>query len=532
MTVSLVVRGGAVVDGTGSPARRADVAIDADRIVLVGEVPADVDAIEIDATGHVVAPGFINVLSHAWDSLQVGRHGHSDLLQGVTTEVFGEGVSLGPSCTAMERIIDRGGRIPGTRTDFARLGEGLDHLQQRGTALNVASFVGGHNLRALGGGFDDGPLCRDGLDLVRGVLEEEMSDGALGLGTALIYPPGSFARTDELTALAEVVARHDGLYVSHLRSEGGRFAEALEELLSIGRLAQARTEVYHLKAGGRSNWPKMAVAIEAIEVARATGQAVSASMYPYNASATSLITCVPPRHRVGDPQWLRRCLADQTVRQEIKAEIRADDPEWENLYQSAGGGSGILLLEDLYDGTPVNARRLDALAHDLGRDDLDLLLDVCQHQQEMDAAYFTIDEANVRLGLCQPWVSICSDAPAFVAEPPWTDVSAHPRTYGSFARVLGHYARDLGLFDLPEAVRRMTSLPAETLRLRDRGVIAAGAMADVVVFDPGRISDTATYDAPHSYATGVRHVIVNGTPAVLDGAVKDALPGRRLRRGV
>jgi N-acyl-D-amino-acid deacylase len=529
MTTSLVLRGGTVVDGTGGVPRQVDLAIAGDRITLVGELDAQVDAVELDVGGRVVAPGFVNVLSHSWDSLQVAPHANSDLVQGVTTEVFGEGLSLGPSSPELEGMIDRDGRIPGTRTDFTRLGEGLDHLETAGVAVNVASFVGGHNLRALGTGLDNRPLTGSEVDRLRGVLADELTDGALGLGTALIYPPGCFASTDELVALAEVVGEHDGVYVSHLRSESDGLLTALDELFEIGRRAAARCEIYHLKAAGQNNWPAMAVAIERVEDARERGDRVTASMYPYTAGATSLISCVPPAYHSGGA--LLRRLGDPAVRRAIEDEIGRPGGAAENLYLAAGGGAGILLLEDLADGTPINGRRLDRLAGDLGRSEFELLLEVCARQPGMMAAFFTVDEDNLELGLSRPWVSICSDAPAFVIEPEWIGLPTHPRSYGAFARVLGHYVRERGLIGLPEAVRRMTSLPAETLRLRDRGLLVPGAFADVVVFDPELVADTATYDAPHNYAAGVDHVLVNGVPVVRDGAVTGALPGRRLRRG-
>jgi N-acyl-D-amino-acid deacylase len=525
---ALVLRGGLVVDGSGGAPRRADVAITGDRVAVVGEVSCGLGAEEIDARGMVVTPGFVNVLSHAWDSLQVAPYANSDLLQGVTTEVFGEGLSLGPSSPALERLLDREGRIPGTRTDFVRLADGLDHLVSGGVAVNVASFVGGHNLRALASGLDARPLTAPELDRVRGVLAEELADGALGLGTALIYPPGCFASTTELIALAEVVAERDGLYVSHLRSEADGLLDGIEELLEIGRRAGARCEVYHLKASGRANWPTMAAALDRIERARDDGQPVTASMYPYTAGATSLISCVPPQYHAGGA--LARNLADPATRAGIRAEI-ADGTGWENLYRASGAGAGILLLGDLDDGTRLDGRRLDHLAAELGCDEIDLLLDLCARQPGLMAAFFSVDEENLRATLRRPWVSVCSDSPAFVSDAPWNRLPAHPRAYGAFARVLGRYVREERVLDLPEAVRRMTSLPASTLRLTDRGRLMAGAYADVVVLDPQAVADTATFDAPHRYAAGVQHVFVNGVQVVADGAITGARPGRRLRRG-
>jgi N-acyl-D-amino-acid deacylase len=531
MTVSLVIRGGTVYDGDGGPGRRADVAVDGDRVVAVGEVPQHADAQQLDATGLAVAPGFINILSHAWGSLQTEPRAPSDLLQGVTTEVFGEGFSLGPAAPGLLEVVAQFGLEEGQRVDFGRLSEGLDHLERSGVAPNVASFVGGHNLRILGGGLSDGPLAPEALGRLRGILDEEMADGALGLGTALIYPPGCFATTGELLALSDVVARHDGLYISHLRSEGDRFLDCLDELIEIGRRAEVRTEVYHLKAAGQPNWPKMNAAIERIEAARAAGQDVGANMYPYAAGGTALAAAIPPRYHVGGPDALAARLAEPDERARMAHDIQLPSGGWENMYLAAGGGDRILLTAGVRPNERLDGRWLADVAAERGQANIDTLLDVVRSDPTMRAMYFIIDEDNVRLGLRQPWVSIGSDAEALAAEPPWTARPTHPRTYGTFSRFLGRYSRDLGLISLAEAIRRMTSLPAGTLRLRDRGRLTAGSFADIAVFDPAAISDHATYEKPHEYATGVHHVVVNGQPVVTGGAFTGALPGRQLRRG-
>jgi N-acyl-D-amino-acid deacylase len=532
MSASVVIRGGTVVDGTGAPGRVTDLVIDGDRIAAIGAGPAETDAEVIDAEGLVVSPGFVNVLSHAWGSLQRDSTGASDVFQGVTTEVFGEAFSLGPSD---ERLIESlrpwGGLAEGAKVDFPRLSDGLSYVEARGVALNVGSFIGGTNLRILMAGFEEGPAEPAVLDRVRGIVEEEMQEGALGIGTALIYPPGRFADTDELVALCEVVGRYDGMYISHMRSEGDQLLECLDELLTIGRRAEVRTEVYHLKAAGSANWPKMKVAIEIIEAARQSGQPVSADMYPYTAGGTALAASIPPRFHVGGPQALADRLTDPDQRKQMAAEMRRPSNDFENLFLGAEGGRGILFFEDLADGTPARGRRLAEIAADRGMDDVDVLLDIVATDPGQGVAYFMIDEDNVRLGLQQPWVSIGSDAEAHQALPPFTDTATHPRTYGTFARVLGHYSRDEGLFSIEEAVRRMTSLPADNLQLAGRGRLALGAFADVAVFDDGVIADQATFDDPHRYAVGVHHVLVNGTPVVRDGALTRATPGRRLRRG-
>jgi N-acyl-D-amino-acid deacylase len=333
-------------------------------------------------------------------------------------------------------------------------------------------------------------------------------------------------------ALCEAVGRHGGMYISHLRSEGDQFLECLDELLEIGRRASVRTEVYHLKAAGRHNWPKMKAAIDVIEEARQSGQPVSADMYPYTAGGTALAAAIPPRFHVGGPEALLDRLADPGQRRQMAAAIRERSDEFENLYLAAGGGEGILFFVDLHDGTPAAGRRLAEVAADLGLDEPEALLEIVARDPGTGAAYFIIDDDNVRLGLRQPWVSIGSDAQAHQAIPPFADEATHPRAYGTFARVLGRYCRDEGLFPLEEAVRRMTSLPADNLRLTDRGRIVSGAFADIAVFDPATVVDRATYEDPHRYAEGVRHVLVNGRVVVADGELTHQTPGRRLRRGM
>jgi N-acyl-D-amino-acid deacylase len=533
MTLTLVVRGGLVSDGSGGPARRADVGVEGDRVVVVDEL-SDTEADRVvDATGLAVVPGFINMLSHAWGSLQKDGSGASDLLQGVTTEVFGEAFSLGPGSEAFRGMLASFGVLDdGVEVVFERLSDGLDHLEAGGVAVNVASFVGGHNLRLLGAGYDDRRLSHVELDRLSGLVAEEMQEGALGIGTALIYPPGRFADTDELVALCEPVGRYGGTYISHLRSEGDQFLECLDELLEIGDRAGCRTEVYHLKAAGRHNWHKMTLAVDRIEKARADGRAVGANIYPYVAGGTALGASIPPRFHVGGPDALLERLADPTVRGEMAAELREHSDEFENLFLAAGGGSGILFGADLKDGTPARGRRLSEVGRELGLDDdAEALLEVVSRDPGVGVCYFIIDEANVELGLAQPWVSVGSDAEAHPAVPPFTDSITHPRTYGTFARVLGHYVRDREVTTFDEAVRRMSRLPADELGLTGRGRIEPGCFADIVVLDPAKVADRATFEDSHRYAEGVRHVLVNGVPVVADGTVLEARPGRRLRRG-
>lgn len=530
MSTTLVIRGGTVHDGNGGPGRVADVLVEGDRIVAVGPVPGDLDARAIDATGLVVAPGFVNVLSHAYFSLEKDGRGLSDLYQGVTTQIFGEGLSIGPFTAESKALLEPGPGEP--PLIWNRLPEFLGHLESKGVAQNVASFVGAHNLRMIGAGAVDRPMTAAELDQVRGVLDEEMADGALGLGSALIYPPGCFASTDELVALSVVVARHGGMYISHLRSEGDHFLDAVDELIEIGRRAELPAEIYHLKAAGRHNWPKMQRAVERVEAARAAGQKVTADVYPYLAGQTSLGSSIPPDFHDGGYDALAKRLRDPAERARIRAAVVTPSDRWENLYLASGGADGVMLLPDPKG--PASEYRgltLQEVADSNCADPVEMLLELVEQEPSVNAMYFMMDEDVLRTALRNPWVSVCSDAEAVAAEAPYDETLTHPRAYGSFARILSRYVREQSLLSLGEAVRRMTSLPAGNLGLRDRGVVAPGSYADLVVFDPETIGDLATYEQPHQYATGIKHVVVNGKPALADGMPTGELAGRALRRG-
>lgn len=528
MSIDLVVRGGMVADGTGGPLRRADVAISGDRIVAVGQVPPT-NCQVLSAENAVVAPGFINVLSHAYGTLQLDPRGLSDLYQGVTTEVFGEGFSLGPVSGAMGEIIDAEPHPPGVRMNWPRLNDFLDGLAMAGVGPNIASFVGAHNLRMIQAGADNRPLSDDELAAACQILDDELTAGALGVASALIYSPGSYASTAELTAYARVLAKHDALYISHVRNEADRLIDAIDELIDIAGVTAARAEVYHLKASGRQNWPAMRKAIDRIESARVSGISVSANIYPYEAGATTLGACIPPQFHEGGRLALLSRLAKPSVRATIKDAIDHPGADWENLYLGSGGASGILLLGALEAG--ISGRTLDQVAAARSdADPIDTLLDLVIEDPDLLAAYFEMTEENIHLALQSHWVSICSDSEASPAEPPFTEAPTHPRAYGAFARVLGPYVR-AGILSLEDAVRRMTSLPAKNLRLLDRGEVRAGAFADLVVFEPEAVEDLATYRQPHRYATGMRHVLINGAVAFHNGAPTGHLAGRALRRG-
>ena len=534
MSTTLIIRGGTVHDGSGGPGRTADVLIENDRIVAIGPdlAGANDDAAVLDATGLAVAPGFVNVLSHAYFSLERDGRGLSDLYQGVTTQIFGEGISIGPFTPAVRAELEAGREPSDPELVWNRLSEFLAHLESKGVVQNVASFVGAHNLRMIGAGADDRPMTAAELAEVSGVLDEELADGALGLGSALIYPPGCFASTDELVALSKVVAARGGMYISHMRSEGDHFLEAVDELIEIGRRAGLHAEIYHLKAAGRHNWPKMTQAIERVEAARATGQPVTADIYPYVAGQSGLAASIPPDFHDGGHEALAARLADPAERARIRAAVVTPSDRWENLYLAAGGAEGVMLLPDPNgQAAKYHGLSLQQAADANNEDPVEMLCRLVEQEPSLNSMYFMMDEDVLRSALRNPWVSVGSDAQTFATEAPYSDLPTHPRAYGTFARILGRFVREESLLSLPEAVRRMTSLPAGNLGLRDRGLLAPGNYADVVAFDPGTVADRATYEEPHQYAVGMKHVVVNGTVALADGVPTGNLPGRALRRG-
>lgn len=529
-----MVRNGTVYNGSGSDGVVADVAVAGDTIVGIGEgLQADggVDgAVVVDATGLAVAPGFVNPLSHSYASMLADGRSLGELTQGVTTQVFGEGQSMGPLTPAMaERMRARQGLL---RFDvcWSRLSEYLAHVEARGTSQNVASFIGATTLRIHAVGYEDRPATARELDLMGGLVREEMADGALGIGSALIYPPGVFASTRELVELCREAGRHGGSYSSHLRSEGDRLLEGVEELLHIAREAEVPALIHHLKAAGRGNWPKLDPAVDLVERARASGAAITADVYPYTAGATALAATIPPWFHDGGLERLQERLADGAMRAAMRAAIESSSDGWENLHQAAGGADGVLLLsvrdEERHH---WQGRTLAEVAEAEGVDPIEALFDlVLVDGAQATAAYFIISEDNLRRELVLPWVSFGSDAASMAAEGVFLASSTHPRSYGTFARMLGRYVREEKLLSLPAAVRRLTRLPADSLGLHRRGRLEPGYFADIVVFDPGAVADRATYRDPHRYSVGVRDVIVNGQLTLRDGQFTGTLAGRVL----
>jgi N-acyl-D-amino-acid deacylase len=524
----VVIRGGTVYDGSGWPAFQADVAIRDDTIAAVGALGGDKGRIEIDAARLAVAPGFINMLSWATESLIADGRSQSDIRQGVTLEVFGEGASLGPLTTEMKRVHrERQGDITYDIT-WTTLDEGLRALVERGISPNVASFVGATTLREHTIGHADRRPTPDELETMRALMRQAMEDGALGVGSSLIYAPACYADTDELVALAEVAAEFGGMHISHIRNEGTHLLEAIDELLDIARRSGAPAEIWHLKAAGPVNWHKLDAALERVEAARAEGLRITADMYTYSASASGLDATMPGWVQEGGHHaWVAR-LQDPSIRARLRYELARAGAEQQNEFL---GAHKILLTGFRSEALkPLTGKSLAEVASTRGTSPEDTIMDlVVEDDSRVGCVYFTMSDDNVRKAVATPWVSFCSDSPSLAPEGVFLKSSTHPRAYGSFARLLGKYVRDEQVIPLEEAVRRLAGLQAENLGLERRGRLTAGHYADVVVFDPNTIQDHATFDHPHQYASGVQHVFVNGTQVLKDGEHTDARPGRVLR---
>lgn len=508
----------------------ADVAIDGERISVIAPRVSDAGRVEVDARGRVVAPGFINVLSWAAESLLHDGRGVSDVVQGVTMEVFGEGESMGPlSPESREWLTAQQGDIT-YDVSWTSLAEFLDHLVELGVSPNVGSFVGATTVRANVIGWNDVRASTTQLQAMVEQVRQAMRDGALGVGSSLIYTPACFADTAELMALAGAAAESDGLYISHIRDEGSELLTAIDEFVRIARETGVRAEVYHLKAAGRENWGLIDDAIAMLEGARADGLSVTADMYPYAASATGLDATMPPWVIEGGlEQWYER-LRDPQVRAKVAAEMRTAGVGWENELHSAGGGSGVLLVGFR---TPelqgLAGRTIADVASERSSSPEDTIMDlVVEDRSRVSAVYFNQSEEVVRRVAGTPWVAIGSDEATYADEGVFLRTHPHPRAYGSFAKFVGRFVRE-GVVGLADGIHRVTELPARTLRLTDRGRLLPGRFADVVVLDPDTLTDTATFDAPHRYATGVDHVFVNGVHTVADGAHTGARAGQVVR---
>jgi N-acyl-D-amino-acid deacylase len=530
-SVDLVIRNGVIYDGGGGEPIRGDVAVQDGRVIAKGQLSRYAGKQEVDAGGLAVAPGFINTLSWATDSLIHDGRGMSDIKQGVTLEIFGEGNSYGPvNQLIREEMLKTQSDIRYDIT-WTTLGDYLEFLAKKGVSPNVASFVGATTVRSHELGFEDRAPTAEELRRMQDLVRQAMREGALGVGSSLIYAPASYAKTDELIALAKAAGEFGGGYISHMRSEGDRLLEALDELIRIAREANVPAEVYHLKAAGQQNWPKMRAAIAKIEAARVSGLRITANMYTYTAGATGLDAAMPPWVQEGGiDAWIAR-LQDPAIRKRVVQEMREPARDWESLFLAAGSPERVLLigfknekLKALTGKTLAEVASLRRVSPEDAAIDL-----VIEDRTRIATAYFLMSEENVKLGLSQPWVGIDSDAEAPAPEGPFLLSNPHPRAYGSFARFLGRYVRDEKVATLEDAIRRLTQLPAQTFKLKGRGCLDAGCHADIVIFDPKTITDHATFDKPHQYATGVEHVFVNGVQVLRNGEHTGAKPGQVVR---
>ncbi len=526
----VIIRGGMVYDGTGAAGRRADVGIQGDRVASVGDLTAARGSAVIDAKGLAVAPGFINMLSWSTESLLADGRSQGEIRQGVTTQIFGEGNSMGPLNEPMKkRLVESMGDIKYDIT-WTTLSEYLRELERRGVSQNVASFVGATTIREHVIGLEDRKPTAAQLDEMRALVRQEMEAGALGIGSSLIYAPAFYASTEELIELCKVAANYRGKYISHIRSEGNRLTEAVSELIRISREAAVPAEIYHLKAAGQRNWTKIDKVIAMVEEARMQGLKITADMYTYTAGATGLDAAMPPWVLDGGYDAAYKRLADPEMRKKIAGAIRTPSADWENLYLSAGSPDRVLLVEFKSDALkPLTGKTLTEAAKSRGEDPVETIMNlVLEDRSRVGTVYFMMSEDNIRKQIKLPWVSFGSDAASMAPEPPFTRSSAHPRAYGNFARLLGRYSRDEKIVPLNEAVRRLSGLPATNLELDRRGFLKEGMFADVVAFDPATIADRASFETPHQYSVGVKHVFVNGVHVLKDGEHTGAKPGRAL----
>ena len=526
----VIIKGGTVYDGAGGEPQHVDIAIRTDRIAGIGDFKTTNAKVIVDATGLAVAPGFINMLSWSNESLIQDGRSQSEIRQGVTTEIMGEGESMGPVNDRIRAHMLRQQKDIHYEIKWNTLAEYLRYLEARGISCNVASFLGATTVREYAIGFEDKAPTPQQLDEMREIVRKEMEAGALGIGTSLIYPPAFYAKTDELIELCKVAAKYQGKYISHMRSEGNRLLEALDELIRISREAGIPAEVYHIKAAGQQNWSKIDNLLSHIEAAQNEGLKIRANMYTYTAAGTGLDACLPPWTEDGGYPALFKRLRDPATREKIAKEVKTPSNEWENLYLAAGSPDKILLVGFKSDKLkPLTGKSLAEAAKTRGKDPITTIMDlIAEDESRIDTIYFLMSEENVKKEMTKPWISFGSDEASQAWEGVFLKSNPHPRAYGNFARVLGKYVREEKVISLTEAVRRLSGLPATNLGLDHRGFIKEGMFADVAVFDPATIADRATFEKPHQYAVGMKQVFVNGVQVIKDGEHTGAKPGRAL----
>lgn len=530
----VIIRGGTVYDGRGKAPFIADVAINADTIAFIGDLAGKKGAEEIDASGLAVAPGFINMLSWAVESLILDGNSQSDIRQGVTLEVFGEGNSMGPMNDRMKDEAREDMRRNPDYTydiDWTSLEEYLESLERRGITPNVASFLGATTVRVHELQYENRPPTAEELDRMKALVKEAMEGGALGIGSSLIYAPANYASTEELIELCKVAAQYGGMYITHMRSEGNGIYQAVAETIRIAREAGLPAEIYHLKMAGESNWSKLDSVLAMIEEANREGVKITADMYTYTAGATGLDASMPPWLQEGGLQeWIKR-MKDPKIRKQALEEMRKPSDKWENLLLMAGGAENVLLLGFANDSLrQFTGKTLAEVARLYGKSAEETAMDlVMTDSTRVGTAYFMMSEDNIKRQITLPYLSFGSDAGSPAAEGVFLKSNEHPRAYGNFARLLGKYVRDEKIIPLEEAIRKLTSLPATNLKIKQRGSLLPGYYADVVVFDPKKIQDHATFENPHQYSTGMLHVWVNGRQVLANGEHTGARPGRVVR---
>ena len=524
----VVIRNGMIYDGYGFKPYVGDVALKGDKVALVKEKISAKGKTEIDATGLAVAPGFINILSWATVSLIRDGRSLSDIKQGVTLEVFGEGSSMGPLNEKMKE--QQQDNTDDYTIDWTTLGEYLESLERRGVSTNVASFIGATTLRVHEIGYENRPPTDEELDNMRSLVRQGMEEGALGIGSSLIYAPAFYSSTEELIELCKVAAEYGGMYISHMRSESNKLLEALDELITISEKANIPAEIYHLKAGGLKNHYKMDLVINKVNAARASGLDITADMYTYIAGATGLDAHMPPWVQEGGyDKWVER-LKDPKIRAKVKKEMTSDAKDWENLGYLAGPDGVLFAGFRNSELREYIGMTLKEVAQKTGKHYADVAMDfVIQDGSRVDVVYFLMSEENVKKQIKLPYMSFGSDAGSIAPEGDFLKYNPHPRAYGNFSRLLGKYVREEKVIPLEEAIYKLTSLTADKLKIKKRGLLKEGYYGDVVLFDPNTISDHATFDDPHQLATGMHHVFVNGVQVLNEGEHTGATPGRVVR---
>lgn len=529
----IVIRGGTVYEGTGQPPMVADVGINADTVAFIGDLSKAIGKKEFDVKGLAVAPGFINMLSHAETSLIFDGNSQSDIRQGVTLEVFGEG-SMGPMSESMksdDREFMKRNPDFAYDIDWTTLGEYFTSLEKRGIAPNVASFVGASTIRVHELKYENRAPSAEELERMKALVKTAMEEGAMGITTALIYAPANYASTEELIELSKVASEYGGMYIAHIRSEGNSIEQAIDETIRIAREAKLPAEIYHLKLGGEKNWSKLDTVIAMIDRANKSGLKITADMYNYTAGATGLDAAMPPWAQAGGlGEWVKR-MKDPKTRKKILEEMRTPTDKWENLMLLAGSPERVLLLGFTNDSLKqFTGKTLAEVAKIHGKSAEETAMDlVITDNTRVETAYFLMSEENVKRQIALPYVSFGSDAGSPATEGVFLKYKDHPRAYGNFARLLGKYVRDEKVISLEEAIRKLTSLPAENLKIKKRGVLQPGYYADLAIFDPAKIQDHATFEQPAQYSTGMVHVLVNGVPVLENGEHTGARPGKIVR---